>query len=403
MRDNNLIKYETALIKNIGKSISITNKLLALAEPKLIPYRKGNKWGFCTEDLKLVIDCDYDSADLFYENMAVVSKNGKYGFINKQGEIVIDLEYDNADSFFENLSIIEKSGKKGVINKINQLIVEPIFDKLYYNGVFELHKKVGLMDINFLEIIPPTFLEIGTFSDDGLASFISDCLFGYINRDGAVVISPRFHYAGKFKNGVAVVANNEQYYLIDFNGNKIINNSFKYLEPPFEKESNLYAFSKDDLHYGFLDEIGNEIIPPIYDFVELFSEGLACVYKDGKAGFIDKNNSLIIEFEFDKGEYFSEGLARVARNGKQGFIDKKGKEIIPFLYEENTYNTSFEDGYASVVHNNRCGIIDKTGKIIIPFEYTSIYYIYEINMFMVYQNEAKHQFISTKGVKYWED
>ena len=57
MENNQLIKQENGVIQKVGNAISITNKLLALVEPQLIPYRKGNKWGFCTLDKKIVIDC----------------------------------------------------------------------------------------------------------------------------------------------------------------------------------------------------------------------------------------------------------------------------------------------------------------------------------------------------------
>ena len=219
MQNNNLIKYEGGLIKRVGNAISITDKLIALNEPQLIPFRKGDKWGYCTADKNIVVDCVYDSTALFYEGTAVVSKNGKYGYINKLGEIIIDFQYDYADSFSKSLAIIEKSKKKGVINKINQLIIVPIFDELYYRRDNYIHLKldnnIGLMDINFKEIISPKYQDIGIYSNEGLASFRTNNLFGYLNREGDIVISPRFDDAEEFKNGVAVVVNNEEYYLID--------------------------------------------------------------------------------------------------------------------------------------------------------------------------------------------
>ena len=55
MEENKLIKYEGKIIKSVSTAISIANKLLALAEPQLIPCRKKDKWGFCTPDKKIVI------------------------------------------------------------------------------------------------------------------------------------------------------------------------------------------------------------------------------------------------------------------------------------------------------------------------------------------------------------
>lgn len=44
-------------IQRVSNQIAATNKLLAAADPILIPYRKKDKWGFCTPDKKIVIDC----------------------------------------------------------------------------------------------------------------------------------------------------------------------------------------------------------------------------------------------------------------------------------------------------------------------------------------------------------
>ena len=82
MENNKLIKYENGLVKKVSNAIDVTNKLLALSEPPLIPYRKRDKWGYCTPDKKIVIECIYDSASRFSEEFASVKLNGKYGFIN---------------------------------------------------------------------------------------------------------------------------------------------------------------------------------------------------------------------------------------------------------------------------------------------------------------------------------
>ena len=41
--------------------------------------------------------------------------------------------------------------------------------------------------------------------------------------------------------------------------------------------------------YGFIDKSGKVVIEPQFDYAEPFSEGLACLEKDGKLGYLDKN------------------------------------------------------------------------------------------------------------------
>jgi len=65
----------------------------------LIPYRKGNLWGYAAPDKNIAITPEYEEANLFYEGFAVVKKGGKYGYINKEGKVVIPIKYFSAKPF----------------------------------------------------------------------------------------------------------------------------------------------------------------------------------------------------------------------------------------------------------------------------------------------------------------
>ena len=54
-------------------------------EFELIPYRKGNKWGFCTPNKKIVIDCIYDHTFPFSHGLAVIHEQNKRAYIDSTG------------------------------------------------------------------------------------------------------------------------------------------------------------------------------------------------------------------------------------------------------------------------------------------------------------------------------
>jgi len=54
--------------------------------PDLIPYRKGDLWGYCDSLRNIKIPCKYERAELFSEGLASVKLNGKWEFINKTGQ-----------------------------------------------------------------------------------------------------------------------------------------------------------------------------------------------------------------------------------------------------------------------------------------------------------------------------
>jgi hypothetical protein len=171
--------------------------------------------------------------------------------------------------------------------------------------------------------------------------------------------------------------------------------------------NNLAAQQK---YYGFVDETGMEIIPPVYEDASDFWQGLAPVKLHGKWGCINKKGDVILPCEylfvgsitdglilgcsqangcryFDKdgkvvintayegARPFWEGLAPVLQNGKWGVIDTKGKVVVPFIYEGIS---GFSGGVAAVFEKKKVddatvmlvGLIDTKGKPLTPVKYT---------------------------------
>src|SRR5690242_2094088 len=125
---NELIKYESGLIKKVNNSLNIINKLLSINE-SLIPYRKKEKWGYCTLDKKIVIDCMYDMGWEFIEGIGNVEYNSKWGCINKHNEIIIPLIYSSSFHFDENnLARIDINLKKGFINRDGKIVISLTHD-----------------------------------------------------------------------------------------------------------------------------------------------------------------------------------------------------------------------------------------------------------------------------------
>src|SRR5664280_1512677 len=89
----------------------------------LIPYRKGDKWGFCNRDRKMVIPTVYDSVDLFSEGLAPVHLTRKWGFVDTKGNMVIPAVYDDGSSFSEGLAPVRLNGKWGYIDTKGTMVI----------------------------------------------------------------------------------------------------------------------------------------------------------------------------------------------------------------------------------------------------------------------------------------
>lgn len=166
-----------------------------------------------------------------------------------------------------------------------------------------------------------------------------------------------------------------------------------------KKEINLYPAAVAG-KYGFIDDKGNMIIRPQFDYVHQFKEGLAVVQLGNKYGYIDDKGNIVLNIEFKEAYDFCEGFAAVKINKDMVYIDKKGKvvidkgvtspygfsdglaavelgnnigfmnnkgiAVIPPLYK---YVSSFSEGMAAVLLDQKYGFIDKSGKMIIKQKY----------------------------------
>ena len=317
-----LSEFRVYFDHNKRNLIHLENKKLVL-EKQLIPYLKGNKFGFIDYGKNLIIEAKYDYAAQFVEDLALVELNGKTGFIDKTGKEVIPLKYDHAEPFSEGLADVMLKSKHGFIDKTGK------------------------------EVIPFKYDFAVPFSE-GLGQVRLNGKYGFIDKMGKEVIPLKYDLAGPFFDGLARVVLNGKYGFIDKNDKEVIPLKYNYAEPFTEGLASIELNGK----WGFIDSTGKEFIPFKYDFADSFFEGLAEVKLNDKCGFIDKTGKEVIPLKYDGANLFSEGLAEVRLNGKWGFINKTGKEVIPLKYN---YTFSFFDGLAWVNLDNKTFYIDKNG------------------------------------------
>lgn len=111
--------------------------------------------------------------------------------------------------------------------------------------------------------------------------------------------------------------------------------------------------------WGFTDGF-KTVIPPMYDEVFSFKEGLASVEIDGKCGYIDPQNNVVIPLDYDLAMSFSEGLAMVAKGEKCGYINRQNEVVIDFSFDAAT---PFEGGEAKVKKDGKWATLTTDGKL----------------------------------------
>jgi hypothetical protein len=251
-----------------------------------------------------------------------------------------------------------------------------------------------------------------------LRSFPSNGAFGYINSVGVFVIPAIFREASPFSaEGIAhVVDQNRKHGYIDTKGKFVIAPRFDDLESSYRPDSPMrVAVGKfSDARYGFINAVGDFVVPAIYDNAYVFRNGFArvTIYGEGpygqrsqKHGFVNTHGKLAILASFDDARSFgSNGLAAVRVGELWGFINTKGEFAIEPRFDDvpDSPESIFDSfGLARVRLGKNWFLIDAQGKQVGLAEGSSIGKFNEDGLAVIGQNHPLYGHragvVNTKG------
>lgn len=385
----------------------------------LIPYRKGDLWGYSDSSGNVVIEPKYAHTYFFVGKLAFFSNTQQHspdmttGILTRDGKVLVEpVDYMKSFIISDSTALIME-GENYIIDYKGNKTPFTYHD---FNSYFYFHSedfyRAGIspaQNDNGFFIIDATGKTLaGPLSDftiikpfnDGLAPATrSDGSQVYIDRTGKIAPGTSdikyvsgFAYVNRLANITIQHRNGNEY---DLRSTPVISYSIpEELWPVKEGVAILYKDGKP----GLLDTLGNILVPfGKYESIDDFYEGLSRVVHGGKVSFIDRTGKEVIaalpytdvERFFDglarvhNGEHyafidtkgkvafelkgmegvgnFSEGLCRVEMGNGRGFINKKGKfEIKPKLYYETIHD--FHEGLCLVDHNDYWAFIDRKGK-----------------------------------------
>jgi WG containing repeat len=238
-------------------------------------------------------------------------------------------------------------------------------------------------------------------------------LFGYIDRKGSMVVSPRYRMATPFVDGFGTVWNDNGWHLIDSVGDligeqldeiityegviwgrqgrlwQLVGRNGIFLGPP--SWTNVRGTLSDGLcaverwigpapRWGFVDRESRVVIEPAYESAMPFAEGRAAVVKSGvghKYLFMDVTGAASTSPHYVDVSGFSEGLASVVFGSdhsvpeqcrrRKAYITRDGSVAFSHEYQKAS---AFHCGRAWVAQGDALGCIDKEGYEVIPARYS---------------------------------
>ncbi|MBQ7280815.1 MAG: WG repeat-containing protein [Bacteroidales bacterium] len=215
----------------------------------------------------------------------------------------------------------------------------------------------------------------------------------------------RYDHLGYFLMGVAQAERNGRKYIINTQGEEILENSYDDMH--FDISGGLINVIKDGLN-GFCDLEGREVIAPTLDYVGVFCDGLAPFgvgkYPNRKYGYINTQGEVVVPPIYDWADWFCDGRARVGmvnpeygrvydekymlggivaevprEQGFQWVLNTKGEKVfeVPYTGIYDTVDEHFRGGRLRIRHNSKYGLLDQDGNEAVPFIYSWLGNIYE--------------------------
>jgi hypothetical protein len=297
----------------------ITNARTDGVESKVLDemYRK------CAYRYEVLAD-QFEFAGVFVGERASVQKDGKVFIVNSTLKMINRDGFEFTDAFFGSSAAVKTEEECFFIDKNGEkyMVVDQSYTNLY------------------------------SYSD-GMAAFESSGKFGYIDIFGQKVLGD-YAFASTFSHGFAAVCDEKGWYIIDIEGESMMNTRYKSVKLDEKNTigSGAFCFVYKDGDWIILDTKSWKLgMAKFEDARAPTGDNIAAVRQDGVWGFVDKNGSLLIKPKYEDATSFSCGLAAVKQGGLWGYIDLEGHTVIDFVFEDA--NRFSDNGMAPVKINGK--------------------------------------------------
>lgn len=197
-----------------------------LKDSELIPFRKGNQWGFCDKNKNIVVSCKYPMIIMVSPSISYLIDSSAFGIISPAGEIIYPVEkcyaWGITCSSMLKLTVKNRNGEQIVLSHewakkyLKNMNQENNMTETGHIGfantseencqlkAFTDSGKWGMKDVHGEIIIPAQYTMIGKQAC-GMIPVQDGYKWGYFDSRGKILIPFKYSIACPFINGLALV------------------------------------------------------------------------------------------------------------------------------------------------------------------------------------------------------
>lgn len=344
-------------MKDIFKTLFFTIISVTCYSQELKVFKADSLFGYKSNN-DIAINAQYQYADEFVDDKAIVYKNNKAGVINTNNELIIPFEYDKIYFLNDSLLYVKNRTKYsheyecGILNRNNEVVLPLKFSKIYLKN-----EKL------FVEKQKDSLISETRFTDTRSIKKT----YGIYDLNGKPILEPVYDWFKKIGSDTLRVSKGQFYAMVKSNGKFLTNLKYTAFG---DFHNNRAAVRVDSLH-GFIDKSGFEVIKPQFYSVSKYYNKITVFRKyNGQVGFMDINGKIFYESDYEILRYPHLNCAAARKNKKWGLIDLKGDILIPFIH--NDYIREFE-GIIAFKKKEKWAIFDQKGNQLTEYKFDSLF------------------------------
>lgn len=208
--------------------------------------------------------------------------------------------------------------------------------KLYPAYILESNKELwGYIDEEGEFLVEPEYNTANDFSE-GLALVEKDGLFGVLDSEGKEILKTEFTNINKIENGYMTAFKDDSVMIFNYSGEELkLDKEYRNIGVYSDGLFGVLTMDKEEnFKFGYIDDLGNEIIKPKYSLAYPFRLSRAIVKEDDLFKVIDKKDKefKILEFTDIKPSRSKDYYIYSSTGDNFGLLDKDGDILIQDKY-----------------------------------------------------------------------
>lgn len=243
---------------------------------KLVPYQVqdlknwdvGGLWGYKNLVFKVVIEPKNEVPSLFINGYATFQKNKKKGLIDTLGNIIIEPIFEKLSDVIGDYVYVKE------FNEIDSYILNIKTNKKFEYKTTNINQRIELSNVPEIFTL---YSDNATYKD----------AYGLMSRDGKILLKPEYSFLAAIDTDLFSVQDTlDKTGIFNTNGNWVIKPTYK--EVGFFNNG-MASFARDN-KFGYIDQTGKVVIPPVYEqAIGFFENGFATLKNGNENIFIDRN------------------------------------------------------------------------------------------------------------------